>query len=68
MKRKARKMEIPVLSFVSVDWTNMTDEEFMNAIKRFDETKASIPWESLKSTDTVKVGKKCIKFMSSGQL
>ena len=68
MKRKARKMEIPVSSFVSDDWTNMTDEEFMNAVKRFDETEASIPWESLKSTDTVKIGKKCIKFMSTGQL
>lgn len=68
MKRKARKMEIPVSSFVNADWTNMTDEEFMNAVKRFDETEASIPWESLKSTDTVKVGKKCIKFMSTGQL
>ena len=61
-------MEIPVSSFVSDDWTNMTDEEFMDAVKRFDETEASIPRESLKSTDTVKIGKKCIKFMSTGQL
>lgn len=68
MKRKARKMEIPVSSFVSDDWSNMSDEEFMNTVQKFDESEASIPWEDLKSTDTVKIGKTCIKFMSSGQL
>ena len=68
MKRKAREMEIPVSSFVADDWSDMSDEEFMDAVKRFDESEVSIPWENLKSTDTVKVGKKCIKFMSTGLL
>lgn len=68
MKKKARAMGIPVSSYVSDDWTNMSDEEFMQAVEQFDEAEVGIPWKDLKSTDTVKVGKKCIKFMSYGDL
>lgn len=68
MKRKARKMEIPVSSFIQDDWTGMSDEEFMKAIEKIDESEIRFSLKGLKSTGTVKVGEKCIRFLSSGKL
>lgn len=61
-------MEIPVSNYISDDWSNMTDEEFLKAVEQFDESEVSVSWKNLKSTDTVKVGLKSIKFMSTGNL
>lgn len=68
LKRKARHMEIPVSSFVNDDWSNMSDEEFMEAVKFFDESEININWDDLKSTDTVKVGPRSIRFISTGMI
>lgn len=61
-------MEIPVSSFVNDDWSNMSDEEFMEAVKFFDESEININWDDLKSTDTVKVGPRSIRFISTGMI
>lgn len=67
MKRKAGQMEIPVSSYVSDDWSNMSDEEFMKAIEQFDESQISIAWKDLKSTSTVKVGQMSITLVQEKQ-
>ena len=62
-------MEIPVSSFIDNSWKNLSDEEFMKVIEQLDESElASPPFSKLQSTECTKVGKKCIKFMSYGQL
>ena len=48
---------------------NLSDEEFMKVIEQLDESElSSPPFSELQSTECTKVGKKCIKFMSYGQL
>ena len=62
-------MEIPVSSFIDNSWKNLSDEEFMKVVEQLDESElASPPFSELQSTECTKVGKKCIKFMSYGQL
>ena len=68
-KKDARTMEIPVSSFIVNFWENLSDEEFMKVIEQLDESElSSPPFSELQSTECTKVGKKCIKFMSYGQL
>lgn len=62
------EMEIPVSSFIQDDWTSMSDEEFMKAIEKIDESEIRFSLKDLKSTNTVKVGERCIRFLSSGKL
>ena len=62
-------MEIPVSSFIANSLENLSDEEFMKVIEQLDESELlSPPFSELQSTEYTKVGKKCIKFMSYGQL
>ena len=62
-------MEIPVSSFIDNSWENLPDEEFMKAIEQLDEFElSSHPFSELQSSECTKVRKKCIKFMSYGQL
>lgn len=62
-------MEIPVSSFIANSLKNLSDEEFMKVIEQLDESELSSPsFSELQSTEYTKVGKKCIKFMSYGQL
>ena len=68
-KRDARIMEIPVSSFISSSWEKLPDEEFMKIVNKFDESELTCPsFSELQSTEYTKVGKKCIKFISYGQL
>lgn len=62
-------MEIPVSSFIDNSWKNLSDEEFMKVVEQLDESELTCPpFSELQSTEYTKVGKKCIKFMSTGQL
>ena len=64
-----RTMEILVSSFIDNSQENLSDEEFMKIIEQLDESElSSPPFSELQSSECTKVGKKCIKFMSYGQL
>ena len=68
-KRDARIMEIPVSSFINSSWEKLSDEEFMTMVNKFDESELACPlFSELQSTEYTKIGKKCIKFISYGQL
>lgn len=57
------------LDVIDNAWKNLSDEEFMKVVEQLDESElASPPFSELQNTECTKVGKKCIKFMSYGQL
>ena len=62
-------MEIPVSRFIDNSWENLSDEEFIKVIEQLDESElSSPPFSKLQSSECTKVGNRCIKFMSYGQL
>lgn len=62
-------MEIPVSSFMKDSWKELSDDELMKVIEQIDESSIVFPpLSSLKSTECTKIGKKCIKFMSYGEI